>query len=93
MAYNTSQLQRKLDAWRRQFGREVDEKDQRFTSPMGFEHINFNGVIVFPFDHYRTQLLAPRWGIRGRRSRVVQPIRSGSAEPYTLGTSHVTIGK
>jgi hypothetical protein len=80
MAYNTSHLQRMLDAWKRQFGREVDEKLQRFISPMGFEHINFNGVIVFPFDHYGTQLLAPRWGIRGRRSSVVQPIRPGSAE-------------
>ena len=30
---------------------------------MGFEHINFNGVIVFPFEHYRTQLLSQRWGL------------------------------
>jgi hypothetical protein len=52
MAYNTSHLQRTLDAWKRQFGREVDEKLQRFISPMGFEHIKFNGVIVFQFDHY-----------------------------------------
>jgi hypothetical protein len=36
---------------------------------MGFEHINFNGVIVFPFDHYRGQLLSPR-----HKARVV-PIR------------------
>ena len=80
MAYNTSHLQRALDAWKRQSGGEVDAKLLRFISPMGFEHINFNGVIVFLFDHYRTQLLAPRWGVRGRRSGVVQPIRPSSAE-------------
>jgi len=65
MAYNTSCLQRTLDAWRKTSGREIDASILRFISPMGFEHINFNGVIVFPFDHYRTQLLTPR-----RRSRV-----------------------
>jgi hypothetical protein len=58
MAYNTSHLQRTLDTWRKQSGREVDASTLRFISPMGFEHINFNGVIVFPFEHYRTQLLA-----------------------------------
>ncbi len=58
MAYNTSALQRTLDAWRKGSGREVDPSIQRFISPMGFEHINFNGVIVFPFQHYRAQLLA-----------------------------------
>jgi TnpA family transposase len=78
MAYNTSHLQRTLDIWRKESGREVDASTQRFISPMGFEHINFNGVIVFPFDHYRTQLLAPRWGVRSRRSGVVQPIRPGA---------------
>jgi hypothetical protein len=65
MACNTSCLQRTLDAWRRTSGREIEASILRFISPMGFEHINFNGVIVFPFDHYRTQLLTPR-----RRSRV-----------------------
>jgi hypothetical protein len=48
---------------------------------MGFEHINFNGVIVFPFDNYRTQLLAPQCGVRGRSRSVVQPIRPGFREP------------
>jgi hypothetical protein len=65
MAYNTSCLQRTLDAWRKTSGREIDASILRFISPMGFEHIDFNGVIVFPFDHYRTQLLTPR-----RRSRI-----------------------
>ncbi len=71
MAYNTSHLQRTLDSWRKGSGREIDASIQRFISPMGFVHINFNGVIVFPFDHYRAQLLSPR-----RKARVV-PIRGG----------------
>ena len=68
MAYNTSHLQRTLDTWKRQSSREIDGKLLRLISPMGFEHINFNGVIVFPFDHYRTQLFAPQWRVRSRRS-------------------------
>jgi hypothetical protein len=71
MAYNTSALQRTLDTRRKGSGREIDASIQRFISPMGFEHINFNGVLVFPFDHYRAQLLSSR-----RRSRIV-PIHGG----------------
>jgi hypothetical protein len=37
---------------------------------MGFEHINFNGVIVFPFQHYRAQLLTPRRGFRAQSARL-----------------------
>jgi hypothetical protein len=69
MAYNTSCLQRTLDTWRKESGREIDAAIQRFISPMGFEHINFNGVIVFPFQHYRAQLLTPRRGFRAQSSR------------------------
>jgi hypothetical protein len=77
MAYNTSHLQRTLDTWRKQSDREVDASTQRFISPMGFEHINFNGVIVFPFDHYRAQLLSPWWRNRSRPGHVIQSIRPG----------------
>src|ERR1035438_5268178 len=66
MAYNTSCLQRTLDAWRKTSGREIDPAILRFISPMGFGHINFNGVIVFPFEHYRAQLLAAARGFRAR---------------------------
>jgi TnpA family transposase len=66
MAHNTSSLQRTLNAWRKTSGRQIDAGILRFISPMGFEHINFNGVIVFPFQHYADQLLTPR---RGRRTR------------------------
>jgi TnpA family transposase len=68
MAYNTSCLQRTLDAWRKS-GREVAASIQRFISPMGFDQINFNGVIVFPFQHYRAQLLSPRRGLRAHRAK------------------------
>jgi hypothetical protein len=37
-----------------------------YLSPMGFEYINFNGVLVFPFEHYWTQLISPRPGFRAR---------------------------
>jgi Tn3 transposase DDE domain len=66
MTYNASSLQRTLDAWRKTSGREIDPAILRFISPMGFEHINFNGVIVFPFQHYGAQLLGPRRGGRTR---------------------------
>ena len=62
MAYNTRCLQRALDDMQKRSSRLVDASIQRFISPMGFEHINFNGVLVFPFEHYRAQLLAPRRG-------------------------------
>lgn len=42
---------------------------------MGFEHINFDGVIVFPFDHYRTRLPSPHRGYRGQRHIMIHPIR------------------
>jgi TnpA family transposase len=70
MAYNTSCLQRTLDSWRKTSGRQVDPAILRFISPMGFEKINFNGVIVFPFQHYRAQLLTPRRGGRSQSAGV-----------------------
>jgi TnpA family transposase len=66
MAYNTRCLQRTLDASRKQSGLEIDVSVQRYISPMGFEHINFNGLLVFPFEHYRAQLLTPRRAFRVR---------------------------
>jgi hypothetical protein len=65
MAYNTNCLQRTLDTLRRG-GRNIDVSVQHYISPMGFEHINFNGVLVFPFEHYRTQLISPRAGFKAR---------------------------
>jgi hypothetical protein len=71
MAYSTSCLQRNLDTWRKESGRQITASLQRHVSPMGFEHINFNGVLVFPFEHYRSQLLSPRRGSR------IRPIYGG----------------
>jgi len=65
MAYNAMNLQRTLDSWRKESNRLIDPSILRFISPMGFEHINFNGLIVFPFERYRAQLLAPRRKARG----------------------------
>ena len=70
MAYNTSSLQRTLNAWRKTSGRQIDTGILRFISPVGFEHINFNGVIVFPFQHYADQLLTPRRGGRTRSAGI-----------------------
>ena len=69
MAYNTRCLQCALDTLQKSLGREIDASIQRFISPMGFEHINFNGVLVFPFEHYRAQLLSPRRGFRAQSAR------------------------
>jgi hypothetical protein len=45
---------------------------------MGFEHINFNGVIVFPFQHYADQLLISRRGGRARSARIRLAHRSSA---------------
>jgi hypothetical protein len=42
---------------------------------MGFEKINFNGVIVFPFARYQMQLLSTRGALRSEGLRKVHPIR------------------
>ena len=80
MAFNTSVLQRTLDTWRKTSGREIDASTLRHISPMGFKHINFNGVIVFPFERYRTKLLSARRGFRSQVSRNIHPIRPTSRE-------------
>jgi Tn3 transposase DDE domain len=75
MAFNTSVLQRTLDTWRKTSGREIDAATLRHISPMGFEHINFNGTIVFPFERYHKQLWSARRAVRSQGSSTVQPIR------------------
>lgn len=80
MVYNTNAFRRTLDSWRKSSAREIDASILRHDSPMGFKCISFNGVIVFPFDHYRTELLAPFRGQRGRAHEVIQPIRPGPAD-------------
>jgi hypothetical protein len=31
--------------------------DASAITPMGFEHININGVLIFPLDHFRNRLM------------------------------------
>jgi TnpA family transposase len=56
MAWNTHQMQATLDRWRAG-GRQIDPKILHHITPMGFEGINFGGILVFPVDRYRSRLL------------------------------------
>jgi TnpA family transposase len=56
MAWNTHQIQATLDRWRAQ-GREIDPHILHHITPMGFEGINFGGILVFPLERYRSRLL------------------------------------
>jgi hypothetical protein len=56
MAWNTHQMQATLDRWRVQ-NREIDPQILHHITPMGFEGINFGGILVFPLERYRSRLL------------------------------------
>lgn len=56
MAWNTHQMQATLDRWRGE-GRSIDRQILHHITPMGFEGINFGGILVFPVDRYRSRLL------------------------------------
>ena len=56
MAWNTHQMQATLDRWRVQ-NREIDPQILHHITPMGFESINFGGILVFPLEMYRSRLL------------------------------------
>jgi Tn3 transposase DDE domain len=56
MAWNTHQMQVTLDRWRAQ-GRPIDPKILHHITPMGFESINFGGILVFPLERYRARLM------------------------------------
>ncbi len=56
MAWNTHQMQATLDRWRAQ-GRQIDPQILHHITPMGFEGINFGGILVFPLERYRSRLL------------------------------------
>lgn len=49
-------MQATLDLWLTQ-GRQIDSLVLHHITPMGFETINFGGVLVFPMDRYRSRLL------------------------------------
>ncbi len=56
MAWNTHQMQAILDCWRAQ-GPQIDPQILHHITPMGFEGINFGGILVFPMERYRSRLL------------------------------------
>ena len=56
MAWNTHQMQLTLGRWRAE-GRDIDPQILHHITPMGFEHINFAGILVFPMERYRARLL------------------------------------
>jgi TnpA family transposase len=56
MAWNTHQLQATLDRWRAE-GRQIDPQILHHITPMGFEGINFGGILVFPMERYRARWL------------------------------------
>jgi hypothetical protein len=45
-----------LDRWRAE-GRQIDPQILHLITPMGFEGVNFGGIVVFPVDRYQSQLL------------------------------------
>jgi hypothetical protein len=50
MAWNTHQMQATLERWRRTGQRPVDPEVLSHLTPMGFEHIKFDGVLTFPWE-------------------------------------------
>ena len=52
-------MQATLDRWRVQ-NREIDPQILHHITPMGFEGINFGGILVFPLERYRSRLLPSR---------------------------------
>lgn len=55
MAWNTHHMQATLDRWRLQ-NREIDPQILHHITPMGFEGINFGGILVFPLARHRSRL-------------------------------------
>ena len=56
MAWNTHQMQLTLGRWCAE-GRDIDPQILHHITPMGFEHINIAGILVFPMERYRARLL------------------------------------
>jgi hypothetical protein len=50
-------LQATLNRWRAELGKKIDRATLRHITPMGFEHINFNGVLIFSLDRFRNRLM------------------------------------
>ena len=57
IAWNTHALQATLSRWHSELGKKIDRATLRHITPMGFEHVNFNGVLIIPLDRFRSRLL------------------------------------
>lgn len=57
MAWSTHQMQTTLDRWGGTGQRQVDAEILSHLTPMGFEHITFDGVLAFPLESHRARLL------------------------------------
>jgi TnpA family transposase len=57
IAWNTHALQATLNRWHAELGKKIDRGTLRHITPMGFERINFNGVLIFPLDRFRNRLM------------------------------------
>jgi len=58
MAWNTHEMEKILEEWRSD-SREIGSDVLHHITPMGYEHINFGGILVFPLDRFRARLLPP----------------------------------
>ena len=57
MASNTHHMQATLDQWKATGERQFDPETLAHLTPMGFEHINFDGVLAFPLTRHRSRIL------------------------------------
>jgi hypothetical protein len=57
MAWNTHQMQATLDRWRMSGERNVDAAILSHITPMGFEKVNFDGVLAFSLEQHRARIL------------------------------------
>ena len=57
MAWNTQHMQNTIDRWRRSRERHVDAEVLSHLTPLGFEHINFDGLLVFTLAAHRARIL------------------------------------
>jgi TnpA family transposase len=57
IAWNTHALQATLNRWHAELGKKIDRGTLRHITPMGFERINFNDVLIFPLDRFRNRLM------------------------------------
>jgi AcrR family transcriptional regulator len=57
MGWNAHAMQATLNRWHADHGKKIDRGTLRHITPMGFEQFNFNGVLLFPLDRFRSRLL------------------------------------